>query len=187
MLPLQRRNPHHPPHWFVDDTWYALTACTYQRQAFLAPDEHKVYMRDVLQSLILEFHLSLAAWVILNDHYHLLVRIAQGDRLSEFVRRLHGNVSHAFNKRDAAQGRRVWQNYWDTCVRDECGFWSRFNYIHHNPMKHGLAREMGDYAFSSYPYYQRTQGEAWLADVFTQYPVRDFTDSGDVVLAKTVG
>jgi putative transposase len=55
----------------------------------------------------------------------------------------------------------------------------RFNYIHNNPVKHGYVNEMGDWDYSSYQYYLEKYGKEWMADVLAQYPVIDFTDSGD--------
>lgn len=39
---------------------------------------------------------------------------------------------------------------------------------------------MKDYEFSSFQFYWRTQGEDWLADVFRQYPIKDYTDPCDI-------
>jgi putative transposase len=178
--PPLRRNPHHPPHWFADDTWYALTSCTYRRLTLLKSDDSKAFLRDKLEELAIHFGVTLAGWAILDNHYHLLAKLTEGKLLTPFVQRLHGSTSYEFNRRDGVTGRRVWQNYWDTCIRDEAGYWTRLNYIHHNPVKHGLVKEMGDYAFSSYGQYLKLRGEDWVADVMRAYPVRDFTDMGDV-------
>ena len=76
-------------------------------------------------------------------------------------------------------------DYWPTsaavndCIRTEADYWTRFNYIHHNPVKHGYVEQMEDWPFSSYRYYFENQGEEWLMDAFRQYPIIDFTDSDD--------
>ena len=137
-------------------------------------------MREQLKTLILEFKVSLAAWIILNDHYHLLLNADKGPLVSPLIQRLHGAVSRELNQREGTKGRRVWQNFWDTQIRDESGFWRRFNYIHHNSIKHDYVRDMKDYEFSSFQFYWRTQGEDWLADVFRQYPIKDYTDPFDI-------
>jgi putative transposase len=64
-------------------------------------------------------------------------------------------------------------------MRSEKDYWVRFNYIHHNPVKHGYVSQMADWAFSSYCYYHERKGEEWLADTFSQYPIVDFSDPRD--------
>jgi putative transposase len=171
---------HHPPHVFLDDTWYIVSAATKSRQQLLAPNSHKAFVRDKLKSLLQEFSLTLAAWVILNDHYHVLMRSHRGLDISAFIRRLHGSTAHEINTRDGIRGRQVWHNFWDTCIRSEKEYWTRFNYIHHNPVKHGYVANMSDWPYSSYCWYLERKGEDWLADVFARYPIRDYTDSNEV-------
>ena len=57
----------------------------------------------------------------------------------------------------------------------------RFNYIHHNPVKHGYAANMADWDYSSYQYYLSRYGEEWLADSFRRYPIIDFSDRSDAL------
>jgi putative transposase len=155
-----------------------LRASTYGRYRFLAADESKTVLRNKLRSLVIEFKMQLSAWVILDNHYHLLLKSHVGDELPKFIGRLHGSVSHELN-RQAGIRRRMWDNYWDTCIRSDTDYWTHFNYIHHNPVKHGYAAKMGDWSFSSYRWYAKHKGEDWLADVLTKFPVKDFTDSRD--------
>lgn len=165
---------HHPPHVYLDNTWYMLTASTYQRQPALSEYRAKVFAREQLKSLVAPFGVSLKAWVILDDHYHLLLRITCGADLPRFVGRLHGSISRQVNAWAQTLGRRLWDNYWDTCMRTEDDLWRRFNYIHQNPVKHGYVGELAKWEFSSYPYYLRERGKEWLADCWATYPVVDY-------------
>ena len=173
---------HHPPHIFLDNTWYIITAATLDHAPFLAADRAKVLVRDRLQELVLESELTLRAWVILNDHYHLLFKAKRGKGLSRFFGQLHGSSSRQLNRWDGITGRQVWHNYWDTCIRSEVDMWQRFNYIHQNPVKHGYVERMEDWPFSSYRYYLRTKGKEWLDDCWQRYPVIDYLAGDDIDL-----
>ena len=170
---------HHPPHIYLDDTWYCITSSTYQRRRLFRPEGYKDLIRAQLKALAQEFSLQLAAWVILDNHYHILVKSRIGAELSRFIGRLHGRTSFEINGRDQARHRQVWHNYWDTLMRDEAGYWTRFNYIHHNPVKHGYVARAADWQFSSYRFYLERQGEEWLLDTCQRYPIIDFSDSKD--------
>src|SRR3990172_5964121 len=91
---------HYPPHLYLDDTWYAITSALHRRRRLLAPLGHKDVVRDQLKALIAEFELQLAAWVILDNHYHILVKSHVGAQLPRFFGRLHGRTSFELNGRD---------------------------------------------------------------------------------------
>ncbi len=170
---------HHPPHIYHDDTWYLITSRVYEARRLLRPAGHKEILRDHLRSLVIEFDIQLTAWVILDNHSHLLVKSKVGANISRFIGRWHGRTSFELNGLDETRGRQVWHNYWDTCIRTEDDYWTRFNYIHHNPIKHGYVQRMEEWMYSSYGYYLKHKGEEWLADVFQKYPVIDFADQYD--------
>ena len=167
---------HHPPHVYLDDTWYLITASTVNHGPVLSGTHAKALFRRELRKLIVQFGMKLRAWVVLDDHYHLLLKTDQGRDLAIFTARLHGSTSRQLNLRHETPGRQVWHNYWDTCVRDEEGLWMRFNYIHQNPVKHGYVQRMKDWGFSSYRFYVRTKGREWLTDCEARYPVADWLE-----------
>ena len=170
---------HHPPHIYLDDTWYIITASTLNYTPFLSSGRAKALVRDKLKELIQEFKITLRAWVILDNHYHLLLKTYLGNDLSRFFGRLHGGTSFKINGWDNTSGRQIWHNYWDTCIRNEEGYWMRFNYIHNNPIKHGYVHNLQEWPFSSYHYYLRTEGKEWLDDCFATYPVLDYLEGDD--------
>lgn len=108
------------------------------------------------------------------------MKILKGEALPNFMKTLNGKSSFLLNKMDAVKKRKIWFNYWDTCIRDEKDFWTRFNYIHHNPVKHGYANKMEDYKFSSYKNWLDKRGAEFLSDAFEKYPVYDFTPDEDI-------
>jgi len=98
---------HHPPHVYLDDTWYIITASILNHAPFLASERAKALVRDKLKSLIVAFDIRLLAWVILNNHYHLLLKTHRGKDLSRFFGQLHGSTSRQINLWDKAVGRQV--------------------------------------------------------------------------------
>ena len=170
---------HHPPHIYIDDTWYAISSATLKHTPFLTSERAKALVRDTLKDFVQRFGIVLWAWVILDDHYHLLLKTSRGKDLPRFFGQLHGSTARQLNLWDATPGRRIWHNYWDTCIRNETDLWSHFNYIHSNPVKHGYVQRLEDWPFSSYHYYLRTKGEEWLQDCWMYYPVIDYLGGDD--------
>jgi len=157
-----------------------LSARTVEHARFLRSAEAKTLVRDKMVGLVQKFKMELKAWVILDNHYHLLLKTRRGHDLSTFFGQLHGGTSYQINRWDGTAGRQVWHNYWDTCIRDEAGMWTRFNYIHYNPVKHGYVDKPEDWPFSSYHYYLRTRSKEWLDDCLSRYPVISCLEGDDL-------
>jgi REP element-mobilizing transposase RayT len=102
-----RPTTHHPPHVYLDDTRYMITSRISDEQRLLEPAGHKDLVRDQLKALVLEFKLTLAAWIIKNNHSHVLVKSRVGAEVSHFIGRWHGRTSFDLNASDNARGRQV--------------------------------------------------------------------------------
>ena len=164
-----------PFHLHLDDQEYWLTASTVGHVHVFDTDAKRSVLRSVLKQVAREPGIHLRAWALLPNHYHVLVRLDEGKRLGRVLNTLHGRSSNLVNRLDGTRGRKVWYQYWDRCIRNEGDFYTRFNYIHHNPVKHGYASQPEDYAFSSYQYYVRRFGEEWLQSAWEKFPILDFT------------
>ncbi len=111
------------------------------------------------------------AWAVLDNHYHCILECKK-DNLPAFIGKLHGGTSFSFNKEDKSQGRKVWHQYWDRLIRGD-EFYQLVNYVHYNPLKHGLVsdyEQLKDYPFSSYPAWLKMLGEEKMNDLLTDYP-----------------
>ena len=173
---------HHPPHIYEDDTFYFLTARTVEKNKLFDTGEKKRIFNRTLKNVLEKYNYLLYAWTILDNHYHLLVKIAIGENLKFFVKDLHSLSAKRINELDGQTGRKVWFQYWDRCIRDEKDFYFHFNYIHHNLVKHGYVKIQDDvlkYPFCSYNQWMEKKGGEWMSDCFAEYPILDFTIEGD--------
>ncbi len=170
---------HKPPHYFADNEIYFITASTYQKKPLFDSDEKKKMLRSVLREKAKLFGVTIYAYAIMDSHYHLLIGIAHGKNISAFVKGVNGKSAILLKKMDKIQEKTIWYNYWDKCIKTENDFWTRFNYIHHNPVKHGNVLQMEEYEYSSYRLWLEKEGREWLDDAFGSYPIVDFTKEDD--------
>ena len=187
---------HRPPHIYRDDTFYFVTCSTREKKTFLDTNIKRDILRDVLKEKTKRFGVRLTAWIILKNHYHLLFHVPSKETLASFIGQINGRSSYELNKLDGVRGRSIWYNYWDRCPRNERDFYSFFNYIHINPLKHGevnfpedvlqiqgkewqlnanrtvnFHEVLAQYPHSSYPFYLRKYGELALTHVWMDYPI----------------
>ena len=97
-------SPHRPPHIYLDDTWYIITASTLNKAHYLSTDDRLQLWLNMLQELTEKFGVALRAWVVLRNHYHLLLKSHIGRDIGRFIGRLNGRTSREFNLRDNAEG-----------------------------------------------------------------------------------
>jgi putative transposase len=103
------------------------------------------------------FHID--AWVVLPDHMHAVWTLPPGD--SDYSSRWRA-IKIAFAKalskterlsaiRAAKGGRGIWQRrFWEHTIRDERDYAAHLDYVHINPMKHGLVQSVREWRYSSF-------------------------------------
>ena len=149
-----KRAPHNPPHWFQANMIYMLTASIYQGEHVIHSSERKIIWCNSFFEAAKLYSWHIIAWVVLSNHYHVIVESPKNpSSLSKFIASYHKFTARQWNNEENALGRKVWWNYWDTCIRSEKDFYNRLQYIFWNPVKHELVENPEDYLFSSYKDY----------------------------------
>jgi putative transposase len=102
-----------------------------------------------------KFPYELIAWVVLPDHFHLLLDPGRHD-FSGLMRRIKLSFSARLRRRMKTTAGRVWQyRFWDHVIRNQSDMNQHIDYIHYNPVKHGLAAAPLDYQYSSFHDYRK--------------------------------
>jgi putative transposase len=142
---------------------YFFTVVTYERKPLLTSELARKHLRSAFQFTQRERPFIMTAVVLLPDHLHAIWELPAGDTdYSTRWRRVkgvftqewlanggeNGMVSQSRVKR-SEQG--VWQRrFFEHTCRDETDLKRCLDYIHINPMKHGLAGRAGDWPWSSF-------------------------------------
>lgn len=167
-----------PKHLLQDNSFYFITVKTIQGQWFLKPKKYKEILLETIKNKTQKFSLVLVAYAILNNHYHLIIKVKNAKDLNMFMKELNGASSYAINSADNATSRKIWWNYYDHIIRNDMDFFKHLNYIHQNPIKHGISKDF-NYDFSSYGMWCKKKGKEYLDDCFERYPVVDFVAGMD--------
>ncbi len=143
---------HTPTHLLRSSATYMLTASIYKSEHLIDTDLRKAEWRDAFYKAAELYQWKIIAWVVLSSHYHALLRSPAnpGKSIDKFVSSYHKLTARNWNKADGKIGRAVWWNYFDTCIKDRRDFFAKLNYIHWNPVRHGIVSRPEDYLYSSY-------------------------------------
>ncbi len=165
---------------------YFFTVVTHERRHILTADMARGCLRRAIKQVRAKWPFSLTAIVLLPDHFHAVIELPAGDadyslRLQKikehFTRQFlaaGGGEGRQTDSRRRHQERSVWQRrFWEHTVRDEDDLKRCVDYIHWNPVKHGLVARVADYAWSSFHRYVKL-GE-YDVDWGSQDPCPNFT------------
>jgi putative transposase len=132
--------------------------------------ERRTDFESLLLAALRDLQAQIFSWVILSNHYHVLLGIENLDPLSTVLKKLHGSTAREWNLADGVQGtRRVWYRYNDRKIRGDRHFYRALNYVHYNPVKHGYVASVYDWPWSSVHSYLEVQGRDWLREHWQRF------------------
>ena len=175
----QGRPLHAPPHPRQQPGWYLVSAATYRHCPLFREAEALTHLTRCLLEALADARIRVAGWVVLPNHYHVLVATDELAALGRVLGRVHGRVSREANQRDGTPGRRVWYRYSDRGIRSERHFWVALHYLLVNPEKHGFCHNFRTWRWSCVHERIAIHGEAWLERLRRAYPVRSFGEKWD--------
>ncbi|MBB1371149.1 REP-associated tyrosine transposase [Pseudoalteromonas sp. SR45-4] len=121
--------------------------------------EHIDLLREAIRFVKLRRPFYIDAWVVLSDHLHAVLTLPDNDsdysgRWREIKKRFSKSLPKTeflTQTRKRKNERGVWQRrFWEHTIRDDNDYWHHVNYVHFNPMKHGLVIRVADWPYSSF-------------------------------------
>jgi putative transposase len=145
---------------------FFFTVVTHRRRKILTRPESREILRVVLAEVRREHPFAIDAWVLLPDHLHCLWTLPEGDndfsrrwglikaRFSQKARSWFHQEGWMTDSRERHRESAIWQRrFWEHQIRDEDDLQKHFDYIHWNPVKHGLVSRAGDWPYSTFHRY----------------------------------
>jgi len=143
---------------------FFFTVVTYNRRNIFGSPENIGLLRTIFKEVMAGHPFTIDAAVILPDHLHCIWTLPEGDKdfsgrwrliKSDFTRRCDERYkipTSAARRHKKEQA--IWQRrFWEHQIRDENDFIRHVEYIHYNPVKHGLTGAPVDWPYSSFHRY----------------------------------
>jgi putative transposase len=163
--------PHAPVHMLSDRGTYFLTAGTYRKEHFFRGANRLSVLHRGLLKLAQDIDWQLEAWAVFSNHYHFVAHSPESEDSAESLSRmlglLHEKTAKWINKLDGKAGRQVWHNFWETKLTYEKSYLVRLNYVHQNPVKHGLVHLASQYPWCSAAWFERTARAAQVKTIYS--------------------
>lgn len=169
---------HSPPHPILDCECYHLTITCFEHKERINTEQRRHQLLDLLFQKFTNIGMEINAWVILPNHYHLLVHHAKICQLKDLFRSIHGRLARQWNLEDNLTGK-VWHSYSDRAIRSDRHYYATLNYIHYNPVKHNYVESVYNWSASSVHWYLEHKGREWLRNCWVEYPIKDYGKNWD--------
>jgi putative transposase len=122
------------------------------RTRIFLKDRDRYRFLDLLGEITRLWKVSVYAYCLMDNHYHLLLQTPQGN-LSRVMRHLDGVYTQSFNRTHGRDGPLFRGRYRALLVDADEYFLSVARYIHHNPQEAGIETAIKDYPWSSHRAY----------------------------------
>ena len=128
---------------------YFISTSTWEKQSILQSSRMAELFINVLFHYRTDGKYQLHEFVVMPDHFHLLITPNPSTTLERAMQLIKGGFSYRAKKELDFPGE-IWQtSFNDHRVRD-AGEYTHFrHYIHMNPVRRGLARTPEEYPYSS--------------------------------------
>ncbi|MCP4709332.1 MAG: transposase [Planctomycetes bacterium] len=147
--------------WYKEGGMYFFTLVTYERQELFVNEPARQKLRQAFDEVRMLMSFEVVGIVLLPNHLHCLWQLPAGD--SDYSKRW-GLIKKTFtqsmkleNERQVSVSRQkrrekgMWQRrFWEHTIRDRNDLANHMDYIHYNPVKHGLVRCPHQWDYSSF-------------------------------------
>lgn len=127
-----------------------------QQQIFEDEEDYEKFFQ-ILQECKAVSGFKLFAYCLMGNHIHLLIKPEQ-EALEQVFKRIGGRYVYWYNVKYQRVGHLFQDRFKSEPVEDDNYFLTVIRYIHQNPVKAGICKEIGDYKYSSYRDYQKELG-----------------------------
>jgi putative transposase len=123
-----------------------------QRQAIFTDDEDRLLFLERLFEMTKRFEVECYAYVLMNNHYHLLLQTRKAN-LSKAMQWFGVAYTSRFNLTNHCSGHLFQGRFKSMLVENDAHLLQLSYYIHRNPLRAGMVKRLAAYRWSSYKAY----------------------------------
>lgn len=146
--------PYHPRRHQLQENiaYHVMNRGNRKCDIFHDDNDFKYFMR-LLSLLSRKKLMNIYHWVIMSNHYHLLIEMALPEALSSVMAGINRSYTHYYHKKYGTAGF-LWQGRFKSQpIQKDRYLFACGRYIERNPVRANLTHTAEEYAFSSARYY----------------------------------
>jgi len=142
--------------------YYFFTLVTFHRKPLFIEESNRDLLKQAITATQSRHPFEIVAICLLPEHLHCVWKMPDGDANFSFR---WSSIKGAFSREYLRVNRQrrtilsrvdkgevcIWQQrFWEHQIRDESDLQKHIDYIHYNPVKHGLTKSAEDWPWSTY-------------------------------------
>jgi REP element-mobilizing transposase RayT len=135
------------------------------QQIFEEDEDYRVFLR-ILRKCKNISGFKILAYCLMGNHIHLLIKEDE-EKLELIFKRIGVRFVKWYNQKYQRCGHLFQDRFKSEVVDDERYLITVAGYIHQNPVKSGLVKEVRDYQWSSWPEYEGQSGHPVICDIYS--------------------
>ena len=150
------------PRIFTETGVYHITTRGNNRQDLFQERRDYLTYLGMLGLLKQEYRFEIYHYCLMTNHTHLLIRFNDSQGLQKVMQRVNLVYAKYFRRQRTYCGHVFQDRFKSFPVEDDAYLLDCGRYIERNPLKAGLAKDIREYSWSSYPFYAEGQANALL-------------------------
>jgi putative transposase len=144
--------------WRKGGTYFFTVNCLQRKDNHCLVDNIHL-LREVIAKVKQIHPFEIHAWVVLPEHMHCVIELPEDDAnfairwmlIKMLFSRNLPRIETISGVRQLRRERGVWQRrYWEHLIRNDRDYKAHMDYVHINPVKHGLVKEVKDWPYSTF-------------------------------------
>ena len=137
---------------------YYLTCCVDKRRPILQRADLAEFLISLYAAQRDYGRIALHGYVVMPDHYHVLLTLKGESSISAVVRAVHSLFARHCRATTQFRGR-IWQTrFYDRVIRNESDWREKLKYLHGNPVRRRLVDAAAQHLWSSFQFWETGSG-----------------------------
>lgn len=146
--------------------FYHITARGNERKKIFSSNRDRLRFLSYLESAHMRYGALFHGYCLMENHYHLLLETPR-ENLSQIMHHINGAYTTYYNVKTSRSGHLFQGRYRSILVEKDAYCLELSRYIHLNPVRAGMVKNVEDYPWSSYlSYIGKSEARQWMETGF---------------------
>jgi len=136
-----------------------------KEEIFLTEREKLEYIK-LLNKYKEEYVINIISYCVMNNHVHILINTENIDKLTKYMHKVNTSYGIYYNKNRKRVGYVYRDRFKTQIINNEKHLYNCILYIHNNPVKANICKNVSQYKFSSYEKFLNKSNQDLMIEIF---------------------
>lgn len=118
---------------------------------YIFSEEKYIYKyRNIMFEKLKKVDITILGYCVMSNHVHILIFSEKISEISKYMQLVNTTYSNFYNKQEKRVGYVFKDRFYSQEILNKKHLYNCLKYIHNNPVKSGICKNMSEYLYSSY-------------------------------------